>query len=90
MKKFDFSGIEMAENEISPTFSWKNVVKTLLEQSKDHEMSVKKMTKKVVAEYQSFHSTNESFEDIAKKFNKKVKKLPFVIVSQDRIQLYVE
>ncbi len=67
-------------------FSWEEAVKSLLEKA-NGEISLKKITKKMVAEYQSCFSDNKSFEEISKKFNKKLSKLPFVEVGKDRVYL---
>lgn len=50
---------------------------------------MKKLTKKAVAEYQSCHEEEISYEEILKKFNKKVNKLPFAKILRDKVKLAV-
>ncbi|XP_065219579.1 cell growth-regulating nucleolar protein [Planococcus citri] len=70
-------------------FSWEEVIRTVLEKADGNELSMKKLKKKVVAEYQSCHSEETSYEDVEKKFSKKVTKLPFVKILKDKVKLSV-
>lgn len=70
-------------------FSWEEVIRNVLEKAEGHEISLKKLTKKAVAEYQACHSDQKTYEEILKKFNKKITKLPFVKILKDKAKLCV-
>lgn len=52
-------------------------------------MSLKKMIKKVVNEYQNCRADNKTHDEIVKKFNKKLVKLPFVTIFKERVRLNI-
>lgn len=66
-------------------FDWVDIITTLL-QSKG-EMALKKLRKKVLAEYMSRGERTMSEEKLGAKFNKKVTKNPTFIVHKERVKL---
>lgn len=68
-------------------FIWEDVIKSLLNASYNNELSLKKMTKKIVKEYQNSFSDEKSYDEVAKILNKKLRKLPFVTISKEKVIL---
>lgn len=70
-------------------FNWKGNIKAVLRESPDHELSVKKLRKKVLAAYYSFtgDANFKSEEDLLALFNKKINNNPKFRVLKDRVKL---
>ncbi|XKL60034.1 hypothetical protein PGB90_001050 [Kerria lacca] len=77
------------ESSTGAKFNWNFIVRSLLEKSNNGEMSLKKMIKKVVNEYQNCRADNKTHDEIVKKFNKKLVKLPFVTIFKERVRLNI-
>ncbi|ELK36007.1 Cell growth-regulating nucleolar protein [Myotis davidii] len=93
-KKIKFPGLaegEEPENHGAPAkgkFNWKGTMKAVLKQAPDNETAVKKLRKKVLAQY--YAVTNEhhrSEEELLAIFNKKVSKSPAFKLLKDKIKL---
>ncbi|XP_060044321.1 cell growth-regulating nucleolar protein isoform X2 [Erinaceus europaeus] len=83
---------EEAENhEETPArgkFNWKGTIKAVLKQAPDHEIAVKKLRKKVLAQYHAV--TNEhhkSEEELLVIFNRKISKNPSFKLLKDKVML---
>lgn len=59
----------------------------VLESQTEKELSLKKLGKKVVNEYQAVKPDHRTYEDLMAKFNKKVNKIKGVRVLKDRAKL---
>ncbi|KAL1790151.1 cell growth-regulating nucleolar protein [Sigmodon hispidus] len=69
-------------------FNWKGTIKAVLKQAPDNEISVKKLKKKVIAQYHAVTSDNHmSEEELLAIFNKKISKNPAFKVLKDRVKL---
>ncbi|CAH6976076.1 cell growth-regulating nucleolar protein [Phodopus roborovskii] len=69
-------------------FNWKGTIKAVLKQAPDNEISVKKLKKKVIAQYHAVTSGNHmSEEELLAIFNKKISKNPTFKVLKDRVKL---
>ncbi|XP_014272124.1 cell growth-regulating nucleolar protein isoform X2 [Halyomorpha halys] len=68
-------------------FNWEETIKELLRKNPDHEMPLKRISKKVLAEYQAVKGDRESYETLISKFNKKINKTVGVRVLKDRAKL---
>lgn len=69
-------------------FNWKGTIKAVLKQAPDNEISVKKLKKKVIAQYHavmSDHHTSE--EELLAIFNKKISRNPTFKVLKDKVKL---
>lgn len=78
-------------HEVAPqgTFNWKGNIKSVLREAPNHELSVKKLRKKVLSAYYSFTGDRnyKSKEEILALFNKKIDKNPKFRVLKDRVKL---
>ncbi|NXM73495.1 LYAR protein, partial [Serilophus lunatus] len=75
------------ENEESK-FNWKGTIKAVLKQAPDNEISVKKLRKKVIAQYYAIAGEHhKSEEEILATFNKKVNSNPKFRVLKDKVKL---
>ena len=69
-------------------FNWKGTIKAVLKQAPDNEISVKKLKKKVIAQYHGVMSDHHmSEEELLAIFNKKINKNPTFKVLKDRVKL---
>ncbi|XP_075799818.1 cell growth-regulating nucleolar protein [Microtus pennsylvanicus] len=69
-------------------FNWKGTIKAVLKQAPDNEISVKKLKKKVIAQYHAVMSDHHmSEEELLAIFNKKINKNPTFKVLKDRVKL---
>ncbi|XP_059236768.1 cell growth-regulating nucleolar protein [Mustela nigripes] len=93
-KKRKFSGPPQGgepENHEAPTkgkFNWKGTIKAVLRQAPDNEVAIKKLRKKVLAQY--YAVTNEhhkSEEELLTIFNKKISKNPTFKLLKDKVKL---
>ncbi|KAM6150199.1 cell growth-regulating nucleolar protein [Erethizon dorsatum] len=69
-------------------FNWKGTIKAVLRQAPDHEVSVKKLRKKVLAQY--YMVTNDchrSEEELLVIFSKKISKNPSFRLLKDKVKL---
>ncbi|NWR68384.1 LYAR protein, partial [Centropus unirufus] len=75
------------ENEESK-FNWKGTIKAVLKQAPDNEISIKKLRKKVIAQYYAVAGEHyRSEEDLLAIFNKKVNNNPKFKVLKDKVKL---
>lgn len=93
-KKIKFSGQSEGgepENEEAPAkgkFNWKGTIKAILKQAPDNEVAVKKLRKKVLAQYYAVTSDHHrSEEDLLVIFNKKISKNPTFRLLKDKVKL---
>ncbi|XP_025854075.1 cell growth-regulating nucleolar protein [Vulpes vulpes] len=93
-KKIKFSGPSEGgepEDHESPAkgkFNWKGTIKAVLKQAPDNELAIKKLRKKVLAQY--YAVTNEhhrSEEELLTIFNKKISKNPTFKLLKDKVKL---
>merc|ERR1712241_572713 len=90
-RKLDDSAMDVNET-VEPDakkskFDWDDVITSLLEKQSDKEMSMKKLKKRCIAEYMFQHQgTHKTKEDLAVKFNKKLKKRKYKVL-KDRVTL---
>ncbi|XP_076673500.1 uncharacterized protein LOC143371787 [Andrena cerasifolii] len=68
-----------------PTFDWKATILEVV-QSKG-EISLKKLQKKVISRYMTFCSDAVTNEKATAKFNKKLKKVSKVVISEEKVKL---
>ncbi|NXW16645.1 LYAR protein, partial [Circaetus pectoralis] len=69
-------------------FNWKGTIKAVLKQAPDNEISIKKLRKKVIAQYYAIAGEHhKSEEDILVIFNKKVNNNPKFKVLKDKVKL---
>ncbi|XP_048798105.1 cell growth-regulating nucleolar protein [Lagopus muta] len=69
-------------------FNWKGTIKAVLKQAPDNEISIKKLRKKVIAQYYAVAGEHhKSEEDILIIFNKKVNNNPKFKVLKDKVKL---
>ncbi|KAG7211385.1 hypothetical protein KM043_010674 [Ampulex compressa] len=76
------------ENEVTsntPTFKWKEVIVNIVQNK--GEISLKKLQKKVVSQYMAYCSDILTHEKAVNKFNKKLKKIPGIEVSEERVRI---
>lgn len=79
------------ENHEAPAkgkFNWKGTIKAVLKQAPDNEITIKKLRKKVLAQY--YVVTNEhhkSEEELLVIFNKKISKNPTLKLLKDKVKL---
>ncbi|XP_064440335.1 cell growth-regulating nucleolar protein isoform X2 [Mirounga angustirostris] len=79
------------ENHEAPAkgkFNWKGTIKAVLKQAPDNEVAIKKLRKKVLAQY--YAVTNEhhkSEEELLAIFNKKISKNPTFKLLKDKVKL---
>ncbi|NXD78932.1 LYAR protein, partial [Halcyon senegalensis] len=76
------------ENVETGKFNWKGTIKAVLKQAPDNEISIKKLRKKVIAQYYAVAGEqHRSEEDILVIFNKKVNNNPKFKVLKDKVKL---
>ncbi|EPY77935.1 cell growth-regulating nucleolar protein-like protein [Camelus ferus] len=69
-------------------FNWKGTIKAVLKQAPDNEMTIKKLRKKVLAQYYAVTDEHhKSEEELLVIFNKKVSKNPTFKLLKDKIKL---
>uniref|UniRef100_H9GGZ4 Ly1 antibody reactive n=1 Tax=Anolis carolinensis TaxID=28377 RepID=H9GGZ4_ANOCA len=69
-------------------FRWKETIKAVLKQAPDNEISIKKLRKKVIAQYYAVAADHhKSEEEILALFNKKVSKNPKFRVLKEKVKL---
>ncbi|ELK28119.1 Cell growth-regulating nucleolar protein [Myotis davidii] len=93
-KKTKFPGLAEGgepENHEAPAkgkFNWKGTIKAVLKQAPDNEIAVKKLRKKVLAQYYAVTSEHHrSEEELLAIFNKKVSKSPAFKLLKDKVKL---
>ena len=67
------------------TFNWKNTILDIVK-SKE-EISLRKLQKKVISQYMKFCSDAVTQEKASSKFNKKLKKVSEVVISDEKVRL---
>ncbi|KAL0596614.1 Cell growth-regulating nucleolar protein [Plecturocebus cupreus] len=69
-------------------FNWKGTIKAILKQAPDNEIAIKKLRKKVLAQYRTVTSErHRSEEELLAIFNKKVSKNPNFKLLKDKVKL---
>ncbi|NXD20984.1 LYAR protein, partial [Spelaeornis formosus] len=69
-------------------FNWKGTIKAVLKQAPDNEISIKKLRKKVIAQYYAVAGEHhKTEEDVLGLFNKKVNNNPKFRVLKDKVKL---
>ncbi|XP_031370354.1 cell growth-regulating nucleolar protein [Apis dorsata] len=79
------SSINQCDNIIKKTFNWKNVILDIVKNK--GEISLKKLQKKVISQYMNSCSNIISYEKACSKFNKKLKKISEIIISDEKVTL---
>ncbi|XP_077157760.1 cell growth-regulating nucleolar protein isoform X2 [Paroedura picta] len=80
--------IEGKEDEHQGKFNWKGTIKAVLRQAPDHEIAIKKLRKKVLAQYFAVTGNqHKSEEEILALFNKKVNSNPKFKVLKEKVKL---
>ncbi|XP_051823148.1 cell growth-regulating nucleolar protein [Antechinus flavipes] len=81
-------GAEEAEAPVKGKFNWKGTIKAVLKQAPDNEISVKKLRKKVLAQYYAVTSDHHrSEEELLGIFNKKISKNPTFKLLKEKVRL---
>lgn len=76
------------ESGIKGKFNWKGTIKALLRKAPDNELPIKKLKKKVIAQYYAISSEqHRSEEELLATFNKKIKNNPKFRVLKERVKL---
>ncbi|KAG9437584.1 cell growth-regulating nucleolar protein [Apis mellifera carnica] len=79
------SSVNQCDNIIEKTtFNWKSVILDIVKNK--GEISLKKLQKKVISQYMNSCS-NISYEKACSKFNKKLKKISEIIISDEKVTL---
>jgi len=86
-KKIDSQQEEDVVNGGSTVFNWSEVIMRVLESKSDKELSLKRLSKKVINEYQTVRADHRTYEELLARFNKKVNKTPGVRVLKDKAKL---
>ncbi|XP_049645754.1 LOW QUALITY PROTEIN: cell growth-regulating nucleolar protein [Suncus etruscus] len=69
-------------------FNWKGTIRAVLKQAPDNEISVKKLRKKVLAQYYTVSSQqHQSEEELLAIFNRKISKNPSLKLFKDKVKL---
>ncbi|KAL8207623.1 UNVERIFIED_CONTAM: hypothetical protein K2H54_060090 [Gekko kuhli] len=88
IKRMNCPVIEEDEDEHQGKFSWKGTIKAVLRQAPDHEISIKKLRKKVLAQYYAVTGDQHKPEvEILALFNKKVNSNPKFKVLKEKVKL---
>ncbi|XP_030048457.1 cell growth-regulating nucleolar protein [Microcaecilia unicolor] len=82
---------EESASRLKGKFNWKGTIKAVLKQAPDNEISIKKLRKKVLAQYYSVagDSLYKSEDDLMATFNKKVRNNPKFRVLKEKVKLLV-
>ncbi|KAM6220802.1 cell growth-regulating nucleolar protein [Rhynchocyon petersi] len=93
-KKIKFPGhpeggeTEAQASPVKGKFNWKGTIKAILKQAPDNEIAVKKLKKKVLAQYYAVGSEHHrSEEELLAIFHKKISKNPSFKLLKDRVKL---
>ncbi|KAM4709919.1 cell growth-regulating nucleolar protein [Discoglossus pictus] len=79
---------ENGESNERGKFNWKGTIRALLRQAPDNELPIKKLRKKVLAQYFAVSSAqHKSEEDLLATFNKKIHNNPKFRVLKERVKL---
>ncbi|XP_077333918.1 cell growth-regulating nucleolar protein [Lithobates pipiens] len=79
---------ENSVNKCKGKFNWKGTIKAVLKQAPDNELPIKKLRKKVIAQYYAVSSAQyKSEEDVLATFNKKIHSNPKFRVLKERVKL---
>ncbi|NXM29049.1 LYAR protein, partial [Oxyruncus cristatus] len=79
---------ENTNDDEESKFNWKGTIKAVLKQAPDNEISIKKLRKKVIAQYYAVAGEqHRSEEEILVIFNKKVNNNPKFKVLKERVKL---
>lgn len=69
-------------------FNWKGTIKAVLRQAPENEVSIKKLRKKVLAQYYTVtHDCHQSEEELLVIFNRKISKNPSFRLLKDKVKL---
>uniref|UniRef100_G3THA1 Ly1 antibody reactive n=1 Tax=Loxodonta africana TaxID=9785 RepID=G3THA1_LOXAF len=83
-------GGEMEDHDppVKGKFNWKGTIKAVLKQAPDNEITVKKLKKKVLAQYYAAaNERHKSEEELLVIFNKKISKNPTFKLLKDKVKL---
>uniref|UniRef100_A0A803T329 Ly1 antibody reactive n=1 Tax=Anolis carolinensis TaxID=28377 RepID=A0A803T329_ANOCA len=81
-------GTKFTLHAVLSKFRWKETIKAVLKQAPDNEISIKKLRKKVIAQYYAVAADHhKSEEEILALFNKKVSKNPKFRVLKEKVKL---
>nr|XP_008272358.1 cell growth-regulating nucleolar protein isoform X3 [Oryctolagus cuniculus] len=76
------------QQPVKGKFNWKGTIKAVLKQAPDNEISIKKLKKKVLAQYYTVTSDcHKSEEELLVIFNKKISKNPTFRLLKDKVKL---
>ncbi|XP_012595153.1 cell growth-regulating nucleolar protein isoform X2 [Microcebus murinus] len=79
------------EDHVAPAkgkFNWKGTIKAILKQAPDNEIAIKKLRKKVLAQYYTVTSEHHrSKDELLVIFNKKISKNPTFKLLKDKVKL---
>lgn len=79
---------EEPEAPVQGKFNWKGTIKAVLKQAPDNEISIKKLRKKVLAQYHTVTGDcHKSEEELVVVFNKKISRNPTFRVLKDKVKL---
>ncbi|KAL9983869.1 hypothetical protein ACROYT_G006112 [Oculina patagonica] len=84
------SKVEIEEtDQVNNDFNWKSTIKAVLRQAPDQELPIKRLRKKVLAEFQAREANNKNLteNELSALFEKKVTKNPKFKVHKDRVKL---
>ncbi|XP_053560118.1 cell growth-regulating nucleolar protein [Bombina bombina] len=82
------SADENKKSNIGGKFNWKGTIKAVLRNDPDHELPIKRLRKKVIAQYYAVSSVqHKSEEELLATFNKKIRNNPKFKVFKDRVKL---
>ncbi|XP_013773189.1 cell growth-regulating nucleolar protein-like [Limulus polyphemus] len=86
--KGEQNGIDDSQNAGKKKFKWEKVIKEILKQAPDNELSIKKLRKKVLAEYEACGGENKPLSDneVRAKFEKKISHNPKLKVHKERVK----
>ncbi|XP_048366098.1 cell growth-regulating nucleolar protein [Sphaerodactylus townsendi] len=87
VNRINFPGSEENEGEHQGKFNWKGTIKAVLRQAPDNEISIKKLRKKVLAQFYAVAGDHhKSEEEILALFNKKVNNNPKFKVLKEKVR----
>ncbi|XP_033102813.1 cell growth-regulating nucleolar protein-like [Anneissia japonica] len=76
-------------NQIPEKFKWNNMIKRILREKESKEMSIKKLRKKVIAEYNIRKGESKTEEELNEKFYRKLNSNPSLMIDDKRVKLII-
>ncbi|XP_063166859.1 cell growth-regulating nucleolar protein isoform X2 [Candoia aspera] len=87
-KIMNYSEIEENQDKHQGKFNWKGTISAVLKQAPDNEISIKKLRKKVIAQYYAVtDNQHKSEEETLALFNKKITSNPKFRVLKEKVKL---